>query len=163
MDKEITAEKKRIGGRSLCADMFLSFIITFAAGVFCFENYMPEQIMEIYRYAVIAVCIITWLWLSFTSGVNKRWQYEVFAVLFWLLPLLVIYLADEGPEFCRMSITMYLLSEFAVFISTAPALLAGSFAGLEAVPCIFVILLLCVFAFLAGILLSSDYKATPHN
>ncbi|MGN0674748.1 MAG: DUF4094 domain-containing protein [Oscillospiraceae bacterium] len=158
MDKEINAEKKSTGRCSLCADMFLSFIITFAAGVFCYENYMPQQFMSIYRFAVIAVCIITWLGLSFSSGVRKRWQYEVFTVLFWLLPPLIIYLANEGPKFCRMSITMYLLSEFAEFISTAPALLVGSFADLGAVPCVFVILLLCIFAFLAGMLFSSEFS-----
>lgn len=158
MDKEVNEEKKSTSSRSLCADMFISFMITFAAGVFCFENYMPEKFMSIYRSAVLAICIITWLGFSFSSGVRKRWQYEVFAAIFWLVPPLIIYMANDGPEFCRMSITMYLLSEFAVFISTAPALLAGSILGLEAIPCIFVILLLCIFAFLAGLLLSSEFS-----
>ncbi len=155
MDKEVAPLKKE-RNVSLAADMFLSFIITFAAGVLCYEDYMPEKFIGIYRAAVMVVCLATWFGISFFCGKKKKWQYELFAALFWLIPPLIVFLANDGPEFCRMSITMYLLAEFTEFISAAPAGLAGSIAGLGVLPSIMIILLLCVFSFMAGILTSQN-------
>lgn len=150
--------KECIKPYSTCENMFISFMITFTAGVLCFENYMPESFIEIYRTAVFVLCIGTWLALSFCSGAGKKWAYEIFTVLFWLVPLLVIYLADNGPELFRMSIIMYLLSEFSAIVFIAPAEAVGGFFGMGAVPAIFVMVLICTLAFLAGNLLSEKLK-----
>ncbi len=161
---KIIASLTKVKHSGLCADMFLSFIITFTAGVLCFDNYMPEKFIVSYRVVVLTICLLTWLGLSFINGIRKKWQYELFAALFWLIPPLIIFLANDGPEFCRMSIIMYLLSEFSVFISTAPAEMAGGVAGLGAVPSAVIILLLCVFAFLGGNLLSAELtKKKKHS
>lgn len=142
---------------SLCENMFLSFMITFAAGAFCFEDYMPESFISLYKTAAITVCFITWLVLSFISGTVKRWQYAVFAAVFWILPQIIIYLSNEGPEVFRMSIIMYMLSEFAAIFTITPAEYAGRVIGMSAVPFMDCIAILCVLCFGAGSLLSSAY------
>ena len=139
---------------NLLGNMFISFIITYAAGTLCFESHQPEAFITIYRFAVMAVCLMTWLGLSFECGARKKWSYTVFTAIFWLLPFLVIYLADYGPRFMRMSITMYLLSEFFGILITAPAEYFGSAISIGAIPSAIIIVLLCVFAYLAGVMLS---------
>lgn len=162
MSENVPAEKKHHhhhkSSYSLCENMFILFMITFAAGVFCYEKNMTESFMKIYRTAVFAICIFMWLAISFFSGSKNKWQFEVFSVLFWIVPLLIIYLANNGPEFCRMSITMYLLSEFFTIMFITPAELIGSLLKLGAVPVIIIMVLVCSFAFLAGNLLSDKLK-----
>ncbi len=157
-EKTSAAKKHRKSSYSLCENMFLLFMITFAAGVFCYEKWMPESFMDIYLTVVFAVCIFTWLLISFFSGARNKWQFEIFTVIFWILPLLITYLADNGPEFCRMSITMYLLSEFSIVMFMTPAELIGSFIKIGPVPAILIMALVCSFAFLAGNLLSDKLK-----
>ena len=106
-DEQPISKKKK--NYSLCENIFISFMITFASGVLCFENYMPESFISIYRTFIFIVCIVTWLWLSFMSGVENKWGYEIFAAVFWLLPQLIMYLSDNGPEFCTMSVSGYFL------------------------------------------------------
>lgn len=139
-------------------NMFISFIITYAAGTICYEEYLPESFMNFFRPLMLAVCVCTWLYISFFSGVRSKWQFEIFAVIFWILPQLVIYLADSGPEICRMSVTLYALSELFLIMFNTPAEHIGGFIGVGAFPSIFIIVLLCTFAFLAGILLSDKLK-----
>lgn len=139
-------------------NMFISFIITFAAGHLCFEESLPENIMKMYRTLVFIICIFTWIVLSITSGIQDKWRYEVFTVLFWLIPPLVIYLANEGPEAFTMSITMYLLSEFFIIMFETPAKAVGEVLGIGSVPVMLEIVLICSFAFLAGNLCSEKLK-----
>ena len=143
---------------NFCGNMFISFIITFAAGTLCFEESLPESVINIYRMFVFIVCILTWIILSIISGVQNKWQYEIFTVLFWLVPPLVIYLANDGPEAFTMSMTMYLLSEFFAIMFSAPAEAVGEVLRIGAVPVMIVIVLLCTFAFLAGMLCSDKLK-----
>ena len=146
--------KKTSGSNNLIANMFLGFIITFAAGTTCFENFMPEKFITLYSGAVIALCFVTWLALSFISGTRKKWQFAVYAALFWILPQVIIYLADNGPEVFRKSITMYLLSEFSLILTVAPAESAGGVFGVGVIPFTVIIILLCAFSFLGGYLLA---------
>ena len=152
---KIASFRKR---RSLCSDMFLSFIITFAAAVFTYDAYMPKNFMEFYSTLTVIVCLLTWAVLSFLSGVFKKYDYMVFMLLFWLIPQIIIYAAESGPEMLRMSIIMYLLSEFSSMLTHAPAEAAGHLLfKVGALPMVFIIILMCVFLFLAGILFS-DWK-----
>lgn len=141
---------------SFAADMFTSFIITFAAAVFTYDTYMPKEFMKFFGAAVLWLCILTWLCLSFLSGAYQKYRYMVFMLLFWLIPQIIIYAADSGPEIFRMSIVMYLLSEFSDLLTRAPAGAFGAFFSLGALPSLAVIVLLCVFSCLAGMLLSDS-------
>ncbi len=151
---EIIAQEKKPAksSYSLTANMFITFIITFAAGTMCFESYMPELFVTIYSFAVIVICLITWLVLSFVSGKKKKWQFAVYSAVFWILPQIVIYLADSGPEAFRKSIAMYLLSEFCSILVTAPIKAIGTLINVKVLPFAFIIVLMCVFSFLLGYL-----------
>lgn len=157
---EQNKDEKKVHRRrySLCENMFISFIITFAAGTICYESTLPEGFVNFYRTVVFILCIFTWIAISLFSGIRNKWQYEIFTVLFWIVPQIIIYLADNGPEFCRMSLTMYLLSEFSLIVFTRPAEAMGSAFRIGAVPMIFVIILVSTFAFLAGNLFSDKLK-----
>lgn len=143
---------------SFCGNMFISFLITFAAGTLCYEEYVPESLIKFYRMFIFIICMLTWIILSVISGAKNKWQYEIFTVLFWLLPPLAIYLANDGPEVFRMSIPMYLLSEFSVILLTTPAEAMGEVFLMGGLPVIFMIVLICTFAFLAGNLFSDKLK-----
>ena len=138
--------------------MFVSFIITFAAGTLCYEAYVPENIIKIYRMLIFVICLFTWIALSVISGVQNKWQYEIFTVLFWLIPPVTIFLANDGPEICRMSITMYVFSELFAIMFTAPAEAVGEILNLGVTPVIILVVLICTFAFLTGRLFSANLK-----
>ena len=140
--------------RSFIADMFISFIITFAAAAFAYEGYMPESFMNVFGPAVAFVCVLTWMSYSFLSGAFKKYKYMIFMCLFWLIPQIIIFLADNGSEFFRMSITMYLLSEFSYMLTRSSAYAFGSLLGLNEFSSVIIIILLCIFSYLAGMLLS---------
>ncbi len=159
MSEKVAQEKKRIkSSYSLTANMFMAFMITFAAGTICFEEYMPEKFVAIYSFAVIAVCLLTWFALSFISGKKGKWQFVVYAFLFWILPQVIIYLANNGSEVFRKSISMYLLSEFSAILITAPAEAVGSLINVKALPLTIIIVLLCILSFLAGYLVEDSRK-----
>lgn len=140
--------------RSFAADMFALFIITFSAAAFAYEGYMPESFMNIFGPAVAFVCVLTWMSYSFIGGAFKKYKYMIFMLLFWLIPQVIIFLADSGPEFFRMSITMYLLSEFLSMLTRSSAYAFGSLFGLNAFSSVVIIILLCAFSYLGGMLLS---------
>lgn len=159
MSEKVAQEKKRVrSSYSLTANMFMAFMITFAAGTICFEEFMPEKFVAIYSMAVIIVCLLTWFALSFISGKKNKWQFVVFSFLFWTLPQIIIYLANDGPEVFRKSITMYLLSEFSVILVTTPAEAAGSVINVKALPLTIIVVLLCVLCFFAGYLVEDSRK-----
>ena len=144
---------------SLLANMFMAFIITFAAGTVSFENYMPEGFISIYIAFVIVLSFATWLVLSFISGRNKKWQFVVYSSIFWILPNVIIWLANDGPEMFRKSIIMYLLSEFSAIVSISTLEVAGGWINVKAVTFTVVIVLLCIFSYLGGYLTSGEEKA----
>lgn len=155
---EINSQEKAIekSSYSLTANMFLAFIITFAAGTISFESYMPEEFITIYSGCVTAICFVTWLVLSFISGNKKKWQFAVFSSIFWILPNIIIWLADSGPEVFRKSIIMYLLSEFAAIVSLPQLESVGGLLNLAAIPFTVIVVLACIFCYLGGYLTSED-------
>ena len=146
----VTDRIKDKSSYSLTANMFIAFIITYAAGAICFESFMPEKFVTIYSAVIISLCFATWLLLSFISGKNMKWQFVVFSAIFWVLPQVIIFLAESGPEFFRKSIIMYLLSEFAMIFVAAPVEAAGSLINVRVIPFTAIIVLMCVFSFLGG-------------
>lgn len=153
ISEEMVSEKNRY---SLTANMFMAFIITFAAGTVNFENYMPEKFIVVYRIVVTALCFATWLVLSFISGMNKKWQFVMYSSAFWILPNVIIYLANDGPEICRKSIIMYLLSELASIVSIPQLEAAGDLVNVNVIPFTAIVVLLCIFCYLGGYVASGD-------
>lgn len=141
---------------SLSANMFMAFIITFAAGTVSFESFIPENFIAVYSVVVTVICFVTWLVLSFISGKEKKWQFAVFSSIFWILPSVVIWLANDGPEVFRKSIIMYLLSELAAIVSLPQLEWAGGLINVATVPFTVIVILLCIFCYLGGYLVSDD-------
>ena len=141
---------------SLTANMLIAFLITFAAGTLSFEGYMPEKFIIVYSTIVTILCFGVWIILSFISGKNKKIMFAVYSVLFWSLPQIVIFLANSGPEVFRKSITMYLLSELASIVSTPPIEAAGNLFNVGIIPFTVIMVLLCVFFYLVGFMVSED-------
>lgn len=139
---------------SFVSDIFTLFIITFTAAAFSYEGYMPEGFMNIFGSAVAFVCVLTWMSCSFLGGAFKKYKYMIFICVFWLIPQVIIFLADSGPEIFRMSITMYLLSEFSYMLTRSSAYAFGSLFGLNEFSSVVIMILLCAFSYLAGMLLS---------
>lgn len=141
---------------SLTANMFLAFIITFAAGTVSFEGYMPEKFITIYSSCVTVICFATWLVLSFISGNKKKWQFAIFSSIFWILPNVIIWLANGGPEVFRKSIIMYLLSELAAIVSLPQLELVGGLLNLATIPFTVIVVLACIFCYLGGYITSDE-------
>jgi len=146
----MSEKKKKLSGRA--DDMFLAFIITYTLAAFSFEKYMPEGFMRIFNFAVFIAFAAVWMGLSFKSGRRNGRAFPIFAAAFWIVPQIIIGLAENGPEFMRMSIIMYLLSEFCMLITTVPSELIGAFTGISVPAAIAVILILCAAAYMGGML-----------
>ncbi len=149
--------------RTSAGDMLAAFLITFALACFSYEKYMPESFMKIYNAVIFIIFAAVWVGLSFKNGYGKKLAFPVFALLFWIVPPLIILLAENGPEFCRMSITMYILSEFAGLIVTLPAEITGGVIGISAVAAGIVIVLLCAAGYLSGMYLSEKKPQKHHG
>lgn len=137
--------------------MITAFLITYALAAFSFEKNMPESIMKIFSPVIFAVFAAAWLWFSYKSGRRNGRKFPIFTVLFWLLPQIVIYLADNGPEVFRMSIIMYVLSEFLMMLTNVPPQILGNAVGITVPAAFIVILLLCGAAYVSGIMVCT-YK-----
>ncbi|MCI9408777.1 MAG: hypothetical protein HFJ89_03065 [Oscillospiraceae bacterium] len=144
-------EKKQIFSGSF-DDMLAAFLATYALASFSYEKYMPESFMRIFSFAVLTLFAAAWLWFSFRSGLRNGKKFPLFAILFWILPHIIIYLADNGPEFMRMSIAMYILSEFMNFFTAVPAEVFGNVLGITAPAATAVILLFSGSAYMSGYL-----------
>lgn len=132
--------------------MLAAFLATYAFAAFSFERYMSESFMRIFRPLVFAAFAAVWLFFSFKSGLKGGRKFPVFAALYWILPHIVIYLADNGPEVLRMSIGMYVFSEFLRFFTVVPAETLGAAIGITAPAAIAVMLLFCGSAYMSGYL-----------
>lgn len=124
-------------------DILEAFLITYAMAAFSFEKYVPEKITGFLRVIVFAAFALVWLWNSYKSGRERRAAFPIFAVCFWLLPQLIIYLADSGPEVFRMSVAMYVLSEFSELLANVPIKITGGIIGTSTFGAAAIILLLC--------------------
>lgn len=144
-------------------DMLAAFFITYAFAAFSFEKYMPESFVRVYRSAVFILFAATWLGLSFKSGRRAGRKFPIFAVLFWIVPPILIWLADSGPEVFRMSIIMYVLSEFMNFFTTVPSEVCGTAVGISAPAAAAVILLLCGVSYMSGYLMYTFRQSKKGN
>lgn len=143
--------------------MLAAFFITYAFAAFSFEKYMPESFVKVYRFAVFIIFAATWLGLSFKSGRRAGRKFPIFTVLFWIVPQILIWLADNGPEVFRMSIIMYVLSEFMNFFTTVPFEICGTAVGISAPAAAAVMLLLCGVAYMSGYLVYTYRQGKKGN
>lgn len=137
-------------------DILAVFLITYALAAFSYEKYMPEGIMKFMQAITFVLFAAAWLWNSFKSGKRKGVAFPIFAVFFWIFPQLIIYFANNGPEIFRMSVIMYVLSEFSDLLTTVPMKITGSVVGISAYGAATVILLLCAACYLFGMLIDED-------
>ena len=133
-------------------NMVMAALITFAFSAICYEAFMPERFVKIYRLALLSICALTWVFLSFRNGMKKKWQFELFAALFWMIPQLIIYLQSYGPRFMRFSLVMYALSELSSIILSKPAQTVGGLFGAGTVIGAVLIVAVCFICFAAGLL-----------
>lgn len=153
--KDVVKKKKHY---SLWDQIVVTVLITLTYASINFEMYMPESFVEIYKGFLLLVFAGTWITLSFTGGYKKKYSFGIYAVLFWLIPQFIIYLAESGPEFFRMSIIMYALSELSALITSIPAGFINNMLGSVDVTGVFVIVLVCAFSFLSGMLVYETRK-----
>lgn len=144
-------EKLRSG---LADSMFLAFLITFAASASNYEKYVPEKAGMAYSTVLWVVCALTWIVLSFIYGYRKKWQFEVFAAVFWILPAILIYLANSGPEAFRFSLIMYSVSEFSSLILMQPVYMLSVRLGMGDVGGIALLIVASLLCFGAGLLVN---------
>lgn len=137
-------------------DIFAVFLITYALAAFSYEKYMPEEIMKLVHAAAFAAFAVSWLGLSFKNGKRKSVIFPIFTILFWVLPRVVVYLANDGPKVFRMSIIMYVLSEFSDFLTFVPIKITAGAAGISVYGAMAVILLLCAACYLCGVFTEED-------
>ncbi|MGN1303976.1 MAG: hypothetical protein ACI4YB_02970 [Oscillospiraceae bacterium] len=134
--------------------MFMAFMITFAAASLNYEAYIPEKAAAMYRILMWTVCAAVWAVLSFTSGMKGKWQFEVFAAAYLIVPQVLIFLSNSGPEFCRFSLTLYSLSEFSSLLLLQPVYMLGDRFDISyiLVSVIYMAVLLLIFG--AGVFVS---------
>ncbi|MGN0695391.1 MAG: hypothetical protein ACI4J5_01350 [Oscillospiraceae bacterium] len=147
-----TEHKEHAKSLSGSADnMFMTFLISLAAGASNYENYLPEQAGRFYGTVVWTACVLTWIVLSFMSGYRKKWQFEVFTAVYWILPAVLIYLANSGPKVFRFSLIMYSLSEFCSMILMQPVYMLSGRLGMGDAGGIVIIMAACLLCFGAGL------------
>lgn len=137
-------------------DILVSFLITYAFAAYSYEKYVPEGIMKFMQAVTFVAFVAVWLVNSFKNGKRKGVIFPIFAAAFWLLPQIIIYLANNGPEVFRMSITMYVLSEFSDLVTVVPMKITGSVVGISAYGAMAVILLLCAACYVFGVFTEED-------
>lgn len=147
-----TLEKREKAVFGLADSMLMAFLITFAASAMNYEQYIPEQAAALYRICLWTVCILTWAGLSFISGMRGKWQFEVFAALYLILPQVIIYLAYLGPEVFRLSLIMYSLSEFFSLILMQPVYMLGELLDIGDILSSVIFIAISLLLFGAGML-----------
>ncbi len=150
-----TEHKEKARSRSGLADnMFLAFLITFAASASNYEKYVPEQVGIAYSTVLWIFCALTWIVLSFICGYRKKWQFEVFAAVYWILPAILIYLANFGPKVFRFSLIMYSVSEFSSLILMQPVYMLSGKLGMGDAGGIAMLIVASLLCFGAGLLVN---------
>lgn len=145
--------KHKIFSRS-ADDILAAFLITYALAAFSFEKYMPDSFMNVWNVIVFILFAAVWTGLSLKNGYFQKRAFPIFTALFWTLPHIIIFLANDGPRAFRMSITMYVLSEFFTLLAATPAEITGGILGISSPAAIIVIMLLCAAGYLSGMLIA---------
>ena len=138
--------------------MFMAFMITFAASSMNYEAFIPEKAAMLYRMCLWSVCAAVWVVLSFTSGMKEKWQFELFAVLYLIVPQAVIFLNESGPEFCRFSIPMYSLSQFSQLLLMQPVYMLGNLMNMSNIIISLIYITISLLIFAAGFLVNKKFK-----
>lgn len=147
-----TPEKREKAVFGLADSMLMAFMITFAASAMNYEQYIPEQAAALYRICLWTVCALTWAGLSFISGMRGKWQFEVFATLYLILPQAVMFLSNSGPEVFRFSLIMYSLSEFSSMILMQPVFMIGELLDIGDIMSSVIFIVISLLLFAAGML-----------
>ncbi len=137
--------------------MFMAFMITFAASSMNYEAYIPEKAAMLYRVCLWSVCAAVWAVLSFTSGMKGKWQFELFAALYLIVPQAVIFLNESGPEFCRFSIPMYSLSQFSQLLLMQPVYMLGNLMNMSNILISLIYIAVSLLIFAAGFFLNKKF------
>lgn len=138
--------------------MFMAFMITFAASSMNYEAYIPEKAAMLYRVCLWSVCAVVWIVISFTSGMKGKWQFELFAVLYLIVPQTVIFLNESGPEFCRFSIPMYSLSQFSQLLLMQPVYMLGNLMNMSNIIISLIYITISLLIFAVGFLVNKKFK-----
>lgn len=145
-----------MNNRNVFDDILIAFLATYALMAFSFEKYASENVMKPFRALIIIAFFAVWLWYSFKNGRTRSVIFPIFAVLFWLLPKAVIFLSNDGPEIFRMSVIMYVLSEFSEIIFGGPMEEISGIFGISSVGAAAVLLLACAASYLLGMFITEN-------
>lgn len=145
-----------MNNRNVFDDILIAFFATFALMAFSYEKYISENIMKPFRVLIVIAFFAVWLWYSFKNGRMRGLIFPIFALLFWLLPKAIIFLAGNGPEIFRMSIIMYVLSEFSEIIFGGPMEEVSGIFGISPVGAAAVLLLTCAASYLLGMFVAEN-------
>lgn len=137
-------------------DILAAFLITYALAAFSYEKYIPEGIMKFVQAVTFVAFTVVWLWNSFKNGKRRSMAFPIFTVVFWILPPVIIYLANDGPEIFRMSIIMYVLSELSDLIIVVPMKLTAGAVGISVYGAMAVMLSICAACYLFGVFMEED-------
>lgn len=147
------APKKAKASYGVLEYIAVSFLVTHAFSSFFFESHISGVPLEIYRILLYAACIGSWLWFSLRSGIQGKWGFLIYAGVFWILPQIAAWLAESGPEAFRFSLTMYLLSEFALYYSSTPLLRLLGWATENTMICAVIAFAVCGAVYACGVML----------
>ncbi len=145
--------KRKLTSRS-ADDILAALLITYALAAFSYEKYMPDSFMNIWNIIVFIFFAAAWTGLSFKSGYLKKSAFPIFTALFWIIPHIIIFLANDGPRVFRMSVTMYVLSEFFTLLTVVPSEITGGVLGISSPAAVIVIILLCAAGYLSGMFMA---------
>ena len=138
--------------------MFMAFMITFAASSMNYEAYIPGKAAMLCRVCLWSVCAAVWAVLSFTSGMKGKWKFELFVVLYLIVPQAAIFLNESGPEFCRFSIPMYSLSQFSQLLLMQPVYMLGNLINVSNIIISLIYITASLLIFAAGFFVNKKFK-----
>ncbi len=109
-------------------DFLICLGITFTASVFSYEAYMPVRFMSIFLTFITVVCILFWIWSLIKNGYRKRLLFIILTGIFWMLPLILTFLTEKGPEFIRLSTIILLWNDYSqLTVSRITSIWSGFF------------------------------------
>ena len=71
-------------------DIRLCAAVSLACAFYEFEYFIPALAAVYIKAALTVLFVICWLWCSFLNGFWGRYAFPVYAVLFWVIPRLII-------------------------------------------------------------------------
>lgn len=152
-ERRRSAPKKPKASYGVLEYIAVSFLVTHAFSSLFFESHISGAPLEIYQFLLYVACIGSWLWFSLRSGIQGKWGFLIYAGAFWILPQIVAWLAESGPEAFRFSLTMYLLSEFALYYSSTPLQKLLGWVTENTMICAVIAFAVCGAVYVCGVML----------